>query len=137
LTGARVDVNARDACGNTALHHAVSQEDTQLKKIWLNHPSIKFDMKIILVCLPVIIVGLSFRSLVFRYLINTEITYWPQIPSVFINCYGQYIYILQYGSISKAFCYTCVIKTVEFVESLGLFDCLINIAPDIFWMKIE
>jgi ankyrin repeat protein len=42
---ARVDVNARDACGNTALHYAASREDVELAEILLKHPNIKTDIE--------------------------------------------------------------------------------------------
>ena len=42
---ARVDVNVRDACGNTVLHYATSREDLELAEILLKHPNIKTDIE--------------------------------------------------------------------------------------------
>jgi ankyrin repeat protein len=42
---ARVDVNARDYDGNTALHHAASRRKLGLVEVLLKHPNIKTDIK--------------------------------------------------------------------------------------------
>jgi ankyrin repeat protein len=42
---ARVDVNARNPDGNTALHHAVNREYLRLVEVLLKHPNIKTDIR--------------------------------------------------------------------------------------------